>query len=911
MMADWQPRTERSRVNIQQMRQQLLFDSLNSPNTKRDSPVLFKSHLDGSFSQVEPEASAFPGGYSGRQKYESSLFEPYYFLSNSVKNPTGSPSDQHIRAHDSQKLPDFEQALDASSSDLGRQSILVEKDPEIYACGILFGSFKESLENHPHAGQLFDLIANYEKICREHLQKLIAFIKQVDPTGRRFQRANGMVKQLYQECYTWRLVGSLVKDRLQTEEEDHITGMEMEESLINEQFPSFKKAVEKLFSREPSTRYCQLIVDWLEKNAEDKLMDLIATDNIQFAADSVSWEHTLHILKQNYNGKENLRIVTEMDPDAPIRQRRMLADLDEKDEAKLMKFIFMFLRAGKLEDAKKLCIKYGQSWRAATLDGWRLWHDPNFDALSVDGEIGVTEGNPYELFWKVCCWKLCEDSTISTYEKAIYAALSGNLQQLLKVCISWEDSLWAFFKVLIDGKVEQELKLLVTSNSDSLPKEYYEAVENLTPQKIFDELESHPEGSIRTEGKEIFHVFQKLMILDQPASLMKEIGDLLDKQDGASVHMLRFITHVVLFFQTAGLDLSEDLYVKVLQKYIDVLVAKSQWEHVALYTAKLPPHLQIDTYAEFLEKIDIATDREHYAELARKVGLDVHAITKQVVEKICERNPDEIEAESGISASDAKKIDSISWLILEPNQHIEAVIQTNSIIRGFLVTKKVEPAMEIFKKLPKDSIDIIHKIWRNRAGSAPLPPSYENAKKEYLCIKAYLDAHSAFDAWFRHYHNNAPKKPTLQKLKTFKDQVTYEANIKEYTGNYEIWKKTLSTHVNHVSDKIYNVLLFPEGWMVDVDLEEDSSSSRQMQLKHIQEVAIPSLCFLLHTVLQSSGQHSKCLQLANVVQAEQRKLYSLFSKAHLQEFLNLLKDSALCLLNEGQDCLGYDLSEQY
>lgn len=894
------------------MRQQLLHDALHSPLSTRNSPASGKSHRDGSFSLFGQEPSRSAAGIGQRsEKYETSLFEPYNYLADSFNASNQSPRNQSPNKEETSKFNNFSLAWDTTvAADLGNISILVEKDPEIFGSGVLFSSFKESLEAFPHAGQAFELTASYEQICRDHIKKLLDFIAQIDPTGMRFQKTNRLIKQLYQECYTWRLIGSLIKDRLQTEE-NHLNGMDVEESFINEQFPSFKKVVEKLFSREPSARYCQLIVDWLEKNAEDKLDDIIATDNIQFSSDSVSWEHTLHKLKQNFDAKDSLRTVTEMDPDAPIRQKRRLADLDETDEARLMKFLFMFLRAGRLDDAKKLCIKYGQSWRAATLDGWRLWHDPNFETMSANNEISPTEGNPYGLFWKVCCWSLCEENGVSTYEKAVYAALSGNLKQLLKVCKSWDDCLWAFFKVLIDGRVEQELRLQNSNVAEILPKEYYESTEVLTPQRIFDELEAHSDGNIRSEGKEIFHVLQKHMILDEPAMLTEEIETLISSHDGPSAHMLRFLTHMVLFFQTAGLDIKDDLYVKVLQKYIESLVSKNQWEQVALYTSKLPSPLQIDVYADFLENVEEATEREHYANLAKKSGLDVQAITKQVVENIRERNPDQLQSEGGISASDAKKIESINWLILEPNQHIEAVLQANAIIRGFLTAKKLEPAKEVFKKLPKDSIDAINRLWEAKAGHVPPPLEYENAKKEYLCIKAYLDAHSAFDAWFKHYHNNAPKKPKLQRIMTFKDQVTYEASMKEYESNHEMWKKALETHVDFVSDKVYNVLLFPEGWMVDTDVEEVESSARQLQLKHIREVSMPLLCFLLHSVLHSSGRYLQCLQIADVVQAEQRKLYSVFRKDDLQKLLSLLKDSSLCLLNEGKDCLGYDTPEQF
>jgi nuclear pore complex protein Nup107 len=33
---------------------------------------------------------------------------------------------------------------------------------------------------------------------------------------------------------------------------------------------------------------------------------------------------------------------------------------------------------GFLEEGQELCVRVGQSWRAATLEGWRLYHDPNF-----------------------------------------------------------------------------------------------------------------------------------------------------------------------------------------------------------------------------------------------------------------------------------------------------------------------------------------------------------------------------------------------------------------------------------------------------------------------------------------------------------------------------------------------------
>jgi len=65
---------------------------------------------------------------------------------------------------------------------------------------------------------------------------------------------------------------------------------------------------------------------------------------------------------------------------------------------------------------------------------------------------------------------------VNVYEKAIYSALSGNLRGLLPVCRSWVDFMWAYFRVLVDVRVENEIRLRRTTRRamESLPGEYWE-----------------------------------------------------------------------------------------------------------------------------------------------------------------------------------------------------------------------------------------------------------------------------------------------------------------------------------------------------------------------------------------------------------------------------------------------------
>lgn len=45
------------------------------------------------------------------------------------------------------------------------------------------------------------------------------------------------------------------------------------------------------------------------------------------------------------------------------------------------------------------------------------------------------------------------------------------------MCETWEDTVWAYFRVMVDSLVEQEVRasLLSSSEEDELPREYLEA----------------------------------------------------------------------------------------------------------------------------------------------------------------------------------------------------------------------------------------------------------------------------------------------------------------------------------------------------------------------------------------------------------------------------------------------------
>lgn len=56
------------------------------------------------------------------------------------------------------------------------------------------------------------------------------------------------------------------------------------------------------------------------------------------------------------------------------------------------------------------------------------------------------------------------------------------------------------------------------------------------------------------------------------------------------------------------------------------------------------------------------------------------------------------------------------------------------------------------------------------------------------------------------------------------------------------------------------------------DAEDDPERTHQMIL--LRKLCLPMMCFLLHTVLHSTGQHQECLRLADMVASERHKLYT-------------------------------------
>uniref|UniRef100_A0A4W6CP34 Nuclear pore complex protein n=1 Tax=Lates calcarifer TaxID=8187 RepID=A0A4W6CP34_LATCA len=745
-------------------------------------------------------------------------------------------------------------------------ALLKEDDPG--EAGDLFPEFLASFLKHSSSA-VFDLLEDYQALCQDKVDVLQSVVLRAGQNS----KTAGVRWLLQQES-----IGT--GDDIMT---DVVVPSESE-----------KVVVEQLFQRDAVIRQSQLVVDWLECIAKDQIGDF--SDNIEYYAKNVCWENTLHALKMRRKSDNLCLLCVSRTPDAPLRQQRPLN-------------LFTLIRAGMTEEAQRLCKRCGQAWRAATLEGWKLYHDPNMTSGSI--ELQPVEGNPQRGIWKACCWRMAEEEQLNRYERAIYASLSGNLKPLLAVCESWEDCVWAYFRVMVDSLVEKDLMSsgMAHQEVETLPREYLEA--NWTMEKVFEELQASESKRVLEETKEHYHIIQKFVILGDLDGLLEEFSDWLTASKPLPSHLLRFMSHLLLFFRSLGLALKEEVCVDVLKAYVSLLIRDQQTDLVASYVGQLPAELATAQYAAFLETVTQVELRPRCLQLATEAGLDVAAITKLVVETVRERDDTEFThhsqtLETGTTKEDQRKIDIIDWLLFDPAHRAEALKQSNAIMRKFLALQKHDAAKAVFSKVPDDSMKEICCQWAG-VSQTTLPAEDENSIREHLCIRAYLEAHEAFTDWFSH-SSNAPQKPAPAPEAKFTEKVANEMREKEYQTSLSAWSCRLEVLTEDVKERIYNVLLFVDGgWMVDNRQDSEQDSERSHQMAALRSLCLPRLSFLLLSVLQNSSRHQEALRLADIISSDQHRLYQVFSKEELRRFLQKLRESSLSLLDRGLDPLGYEL----
>lgn len=653
-----------------------------------------------------------------------------------------------------------------------------------------------------------------------------------------------------------------------------------------------------------------MIVDWLEQCALEQGTIQVG----HFTDRTVAWENTLDQLSNS--GKtifgSGRSIVKSLDPDAQLREKLPLHDLDMEDQTRLLKQIFLEIRQGQIEEAQALCEHCGQPWRAALLEGWRLHHDPNYEENSTVLKAPI-EGNPRRDIWKKIAWMMADSKKLDEYTRAIAGVLCGHLDSVKSlVDDSWIDLLWAYLKIQIDIRVESELQSSSSKSYLPMPDSYWK--QKMSLEQIFDELSGHRNDHVKNSAKNYVSIIQKYLILDDIPELMRSIDKLISEEK-VTPQMLRFLTHVVLFMRQVGRNHQEDIADKVIRSYVECLIKMGDSQLVAFYTAALPQELQIILYSQFLETIEKTADRKKCLEDATNAGLDIKTITKFTVENIRSIQSEFDEPKNfqeKITDLDEKKIKSLEWLTFYSQQKNELVYQGCALIRTFLAERKLECVRKSFEIIPQDTVQQIISIYESKEN---LPYREDCSIKEYLCYQTYLGAMDGYNDWIHLFHNKPKELQSTGTGSNFTERVAMEHREQAFKAEMERWRVNLSEQTQISKDLLFNILLFPDkGWMVDPestkkeDEEEDIENyNRNVQMENLRKLYIPEIILLLHNVLHLAGEYRECVKLADEIASENRQLYLVYLKQQhkLAELLAKIAESSLALINEKFDPWGY------
>ncbi|KAJ2909238.1 Nucleoporin nup84, partial [Coemansia aciculifera] len=268
----------------------------------------------------------------------------------------------------------------------------------------------------------------YRQLAKQQLEAL-----EGDRFAARDQQRQSALMHWQTEGSTWDLVKRLYELRAQGDGGDEDDTMAATDYIT----------AQALMGRNRRLHECMEVKRWLEESASPFQAVETRKGYLFYTRRSIASRGT--------------GTVTEADPDAPSRQRRSLAPEDAEYAAGLVRTLYEYVRRGRVTSAIALCVESDDAWRAATLRGSLLWRDSALEADDASIEESHVCGNINRALWKHACAALAADDANDAYERALYAALSGRLDEVALVCDGWDDHLWAYVNALIEACIDHAI----------------------------------------------------------------------------------------------------------------------------------------------------------------------------------------------------------------------------------------------------------------------------------------------------------------------------------------------------------------------------------------------------------------------------------------------------------------------
>ena len=365
-------------------------------------------------------------------------------------------------------------------------------------------------------------------------------------------------------------------------------------------------------------------------------------------------------------------------------------------------------------------------------------------------------GNPNRDVWKRSAWIISEEENLPAQERAIYSALCGNAQQIIRsgVCNTYEDILWTMTRAMVDVLVEEEIRSTLPKTYAEMPQKYWDNLKDIG--SILKAVRSSDSQKAREEMNTVYHRIQTYIILEDWDTLFDSAAEWAAQADDP--HLLRFLSHIILVLDKLGIDGPDDKREVVQEAYIRFLMRTNRVQQVAWYTGRLKSEeKQIELYSEFMQSVENDSDRRFVLEMASDNNLQQEQLRLNTVQAVV-----------GDHSSDKEdiKISVLDWLLLYPEMPEAAVVQSNALVRYLIASQKMDDAKQALgkiKSMSKSELEIRDMV------------------REHYALSAYLDAKDSFADWFKYFHQGRPTKPSITiQGESFTQKIAQEQREKQY-----------------------------------------------------------------------------------------------------------------------------------
>ncbi|QDS72538.1 hypothetical protein FKW77_000359 [Venturia effusa] len=419
----------------------------------------------------------------------------------------------------------------------------------------------------------------------------------------------------------------------------------------------------------------KVVLEWLERcaqNGENSLEAIVEQLQEQAGAGAGIWSMGWLYTREKIKAHKRIRavggpipqtvsipatetsglLVTQLDPDAPTRQERVLEKKDDYYERALWLTCYEKFRRGTTwEDISAWCEERNEPWRAASLGAAQELERRN-SRLCLSG--------PYSgALWRRMCLKAAHNTTADKYERAVYGLLAGDVESVEPVCQSWEDSLYMNYNSLLLAEFEDWLQNNHPEHFPSVLAQKYPLYKPITPyQDLANEhdaamMATYNQGEDRDDPTFPMKHLQAALVAHKFQEFAQELAKAIRKKANqgqksvliANNHMLtkvddkfmqiaedwdviRLAAHIVPIYRSVGMKfVDEEAVDDIIVTYMDFLRTLGKFDAIPTYAVCLhadPTRNRI--VGAMISDITDRTEQERLVKLMNAAGLDMTSI---------------------------------------------------------------------------------------------------------------------------------------------------------------------------------------------------------------------------------------------------------------------------------------------